>query len=250
MLAHDLGMVEIEKDFEDCNFKSSYGMLHYVHHGGPGPKVVFIHGFAGTIRSWTRLVRFLPEEFDIYIIDLLGNGGSEAPDADYSLKVHYQTVKELVSHLGLKRYCIFGHSYGGWIAAYYAMQDGAESIVLEDSAGLAEFARERHEENPNYREEMVKRALSINPRENVLRNMVNADNSDALLTPSGLSTIESRTLLIWGSEDAIVKLKYARVFLGAIRGSRLEVLYGEKHTPHYTNPEAVARLLIGFLEKE
>ncbi|EQD50962.1 alpha/beta hydrolase fold protein, partial [mine drainage metagenome] len=102
-------------------------------------------------------------------------------------------------------------------------------------------------ENPNYREEMVKRAVQINPNETVLRKMLSADNEDAYLTPSNLGRINAKTLIIWGRNDTTVRLEYSRVFNRSIRKSKLIVLELDKHTPHYSNPEAVSKLLIDFI---
>ncbi len=239
--------MDIKTDFEDGHFASEYGKLHYVHHGGSGPAIVFLHGFAGSLKSWTRLMHYLPSDLDVYAVDLLGHGESDAPDADYSLKMHYETIRELVEDRKLESPYLFGHSYGGWIAMHYALEEKAGGLILEDSVGLAEFAYERNAQDPGYREEVVKKALRLNPREGVLKKMIYADNTDVLLTPGILGGIEARTLIIWGGEDSTVDIKYAKEFNRSIRGSRLVVLDGERHTPHYTNPEAVAKALIDFL---
>ena len=239
--------MDLDKDFESLYFNSKYGKAHYARHKGSGPTIIFIHGFAGSIKSWTRLMQHLPQEFNIYLIDLLGHGESETPDVDYSLDMHYEVVLGLAESEGLKNYYVFGHSYGGWIAARWAIDETLCGIILEDAAGLKEFAEDRYAENPNFEEEMVQRAVQLNPREMVLRRMLEADNDDAYLTPSNLGRIESRTLIIWGGNDTTVKLEYSRVFNRAIPGSRLVVLESEKHTPHYSNPEAVAELLIDFV---
>ena len=126
--------MELEGDFESRHFNSEYGKLHYAHHKGAGPTIIFLHGFAGSIKSWFRLMQHLPQELNIYLIDLLGHGESEAPDVDYSLEMHYETIIGLVGSENIKDYYLFGHSYGGWIAARYAMEEKLSGIVLEDSA--------------------------------------------------------------------------------------------------------------------
>ncbi len=239
--------MDLVNDFETEYFDSKYGRLHYVHHKGNGPTIIFVHGFAGSIRSWTRLMKCVPENLDIYLLDLLGHGESEAPDAEYSFGMHYETVVGFVAGLGLKDYYMFGHSYGGWIAARYAMEETLAGIILEDAAGLKEFAEERYARNPDYREDMIRKAAQINPHETVLRRMLEADNEDFYLTPSGLARIDSRTLIIWGGNDTTVDIKYSRIFRKAIPNSRLVVLEPERHTPHYSNPEAVSKLLMDFV---
>lgn len=242
--------MDIEKDFGDEYFKSRYGKLHYKKHAGGGTPVVFLHGLAGSVRTWTRLMKFVPAGIDAYLIDLLGHGDSDAPDIEYAFKVHYDAVSSLIDDLDLQGYFVFGHSYGGWIAAYTAMQNDIGGVILEDSAGLKEFYDERLAANPEYVEDMIQRARSLNPHENVLRSMLESDNSDDFLTRSNLAGIDSRALIIWGEKDTTVGLKYAQDFRRYIKNSRLEILKGGRHTPHYTNPEAVARLVSGFVSAD
>ena len=239
--------VDAEKDLESRAFASKYGRIHYLFHKGTGPTIILLHGFAGSWKSWTRLVQHLPKEFSLYILDLLGHGDSEAPEADYSLRMHYEILKELIDREKIGAPYLMGHSYGGWLAAYYAIREDVGGIILEDSAGLQEFVNDRRDENPNYREDLVSEGLVFNTREGVLRRMIGVDNTDALLTPSNLGTIESGALIIWGGNDATVKVKYAKIFHKAISGSKLFVLENEGHTPHYTNPQAVADLVVGFV---
>ena len=240
--------MDLQKDFKDEYFGSKYGKLHYAKHRASGPSIIFLHGFAGSMMSWSRLIQHLPERLNIYLIDLLGHGKSEAPDVDYSLNMHYETVIGLAQSEDLKDYYVFGHSYGGWIAAHCAIEARIQGIILEDPAGLKEFVEDRYTENPRYRDELVRNGVQINPRETVLRKMLEADNENEYLTPSNLARIESKTLIIWGGRDTTIKTRYSKVFNKAIRGSQLVVLESEKHTPHYSNPEAVAKLLMDFVK--
>ena len=241
--------MDINEDFAARDFRSRHGMLHYSHHGGEGPTVVFIHGFAGSIKTWTRLMQHVQPDLNVYLVDLLGHGGSEAPDIDYTVNAQYEALSDLIDGVISGKYSLFGHSYGGWIAAYYAAEKGGvDRLVLEDSSGLREFHEERLRSSPEAVERLIENALELNPRENVLRSIMESEGvGDAYLTRSRLAMIEAKTMILWGSEDVTVDVKYAKQFRDGIRGSRLEVLEGARHTPHYTSPEAVARLVDGFV---
>ena len=239
--------MDIEKDFEEGCFVSRYGKMHYKRHAGSGPAVVFIHGLAGSVHTWTRLMRHMKEDMDVCLIDLLGHGDSEVPDIDYTLRTHYETVNGLIENLNLGGYSVFGHSYGGWLAAYIAIQNRIDGMILEDASGLKDFYKERFGLNPDYKEEIIRKARKLNPHEKVLRSMFDADNSEEFLTSTNLETIDSKALIIWGENDATIDQRYAYDFKRYIKNSRLEIIKGERHTPHYTNPEAVARLILKFL---
>lgn len=249
ILSQHQDIVDIEKDFESGYFASKYGKMHYKHHKGSGARILFLHGFAGSVKSWSRLMQHIDGDLDIYLLDLLGHGDSEVPEADYSFSMHYDSVLQFVDGNIDGEFYAFGHSYGGWIAARCAMDRNILGLILEDSAGLREFMEDRYMANPNYREELVSKAVQINPRKDVLEAMVNADNKDEYLTRENLAEIKARTLIIWGGKDVTVKPMYSKIFKDCIQGSNLVVLESEKHTPHYSNPEAVARLLDGFILK-
>lgn len=239
--------MDIENDFEDSYFSTKYGNMHYKHHKGSAQTIIFLHGFAASVKSWTRLVNYLPSSLDIYLIDLLGHGQSDAPDIDYTLHMHYEALLKFIRNNIDAAPFLFGHSYGGWLAAYYSSINTVKGLILEDSAGLREFIDERHQSNPEYREAMIKDALALNPREHVLRSMLHADNSKTQLDSKALAKIDCKCLIIWGSEDATVGLKYSDQFNKEIKGSSLQIIVGAKHTPHYSRPEEVARILINFI---
>ena len=140
-----------------------------------------------------------------------------------------------------------GHSYGGWLAAYYALENKVAGIILEDPAGLKEFIEDRTAENPQYIDRMIKNAVQINPNEDVLRKMLTADNSESVLTQQVLEEIDARTLIIWGADDRTVNIRYSKIFSKYMPNSRLVVIKGERHTPHYTNPGSVAEVMLDFV---
>jgi pimeloyl-ACP methyl ester carboxylesterase len=242
--------MEFEQDFVDGYISTRHGRLHYASHEGNGPSIIFLHGFAGSIRTWSRLMHHLPEDFNVYLVDLLGHGLSDAPKIDYTVGVQYDSLSDMVDSIVPRKPVLFGHSYGGWIAAYYASERaGVSGLILEDSSGIEEFHEERIKSNPEFREQMIKRALELNPREDVLRSILESEDAEEYLTRSRLGMIEAKALVLWGAADTTVNPKYAQWFKTYIKGSRLEVLKDEKHTPHYTNPAAIAKLVTDFARK-
>jgi len=64
------------------------------------------------------------------------------------------------------------------------------------------------------------------------------------LEPKG---VKAPSLLIWGSDDAVIPLSQGRRLLSDIEGARLEIIEGAGHCPHETRAEEVNALLLGFL---
>ena len=157
--------MDYEKDFLDMYGNTSLGNIHYRHHGGAGEKIIFLHGFGMDTRVWSRLVEYLPDELDITLVDLLGYGLSDAPDVDYTVSTQFQILKEFIALKNNQKGYIFGHSYGGWIAAYYAAQPNTcKGIILEDAAGLKSYFDSITDMSmaEDYKEMQIKNAMRLN----------------------------------------------------------------------------------------
>jgi pimeloyl-ACP methyl ester carboxylesterase len=242
--------MDYESDFEDGFVETSLGALHFMHHPGTKSKIIFLHGFSGYTKVWKRLVGFLPNNFDVFLIDLLGHGKSDAPTIDYSIESHFTTIKEFVSLQKCEKSYLFGHSYGGWIAAYYAAQHcKCSGIILEDSAGLKEnFDTIIQGGVENYKDTMLKYGMSVvGNKEYVLKSIIDSNLKEGQLTKEMLSKVETRTKIIWGSEDKMVDKKYADLFQKYIKGSTLDFVNGAGHDPHSSNPKEVSDIITNFI---
>jgi pimeloyl-ACP methyl ester carboxylesterase len=62
-----------------------------------------------------------------------------------------------------------------------------------------------------------------------------------------LHRVQAPTLLVWGKEDRIVPPVYAEEFARRIAGARVALVDHAGHAPHLEQPEAVGRLVRGFL---
>ena len=241
--------MDYENDFEDYSLKTKYGRIHYKHHAGQLKTIIMVHGLASSTRTWSRLVHFLPGGLNLYLVDLLGHGESDAPETKYTVHMQVDILQSLIEDQKLKDVCLLGHSYGGWIAAVYAKDHAASSIVLEDSAGLEEFYNEVKgtETREKYKEEVLEKAVALGGRKHVVEAILDDEFRKGQLEEKDLKEIKVPTLIIWGAQDSVIEVKYARVFQREISGSRLSIIEGARHTPHYSNPEKVSETFLDFI---
>jgi pimeloyl-ACP methyl ester carboxylesterase len=243
--------MDYNKDFEDGFEYTSMGALHFMHHPGTGKKLIFLHGMGANTRAWVKLVQYLPDNLDIFLIDLLGHGESDAPtDIEYTVSNQFQALREFIALQNNGDSFIFGHSYGAWVAAYYASQPcGCKGIILEDAAGLKEnFDQITANGAEDFKEKMLKQLLATNGNKDyVFKNLLDSNFKEDQLTQEILSSIKIPTKLIWGSNDTSVDVAYAKIFNERIKGSTLEVIDGAGHDPHYTNPEDVSKIILEFI---
>jgi pimeloyl-ACP methyl ester carboxylesterase len=96
--------------------------LHYVRDGGPGEKVVLLHGFPQTWSEWIKIMPALSADYDVIAVDLRGVGKSDKPKDGYDKKTSAQDIKRLLDELGIRKANIVGHDIGGMIAYAFAAQ--------------------------------------------------------------------------------------------------------------------------------
>ena len=241
----------LENYFEDFYYKGTNFTLHYKFRAGAGKRsIIFLHGLGSDLSSWERLAAQMPEDADIYLVDLLGHGASSGVSKGYSASLQASAIIEFISVGAIASPSLVGHSYGGWIAALIASSwQGLASLVLIDSAGL----RERFEEavKTNTREKiraMLLRSATASGRNNpdYMELIIGSMDRD-LLDADSLSRIRVPTLILWGAEDPLLLPKYGQRFKELIAGSRLRIIDGAGHSPIYTHPNETAGEIASFI---
>ena len=242
--------MDFDSDFEDGYAHTSYGSIYFKRHWNDGPSLVMLHGLGADVNTWRRVVQFMPESIDLYLVDLLGHGRSDKPRIDYTIRTQVDALNELAGIVGVHNFFLLGHSYGGWIAAYYAMENAVRGLILEDAAGLKEYFDyiRNNFDLDAYKRSMAREVLKMNGNEeHVVSSILDVDFGPEQLTKEGLSSISSPTVVMWGAEDSVVPVEYGRLLNRYITGSRLIVVDGAGHEPHYTIPEEAARKILDFI---
>ncbi|HUC38878.1 MAG TPA: alpha/beta hydrolase [Candidatus Acidoferrum sp.] len=237
--------------FEDGYAQTSLGPIHFRHHSGKRDKLIFLHGLGASTLSWKRLMEFIPDDIDVYLVDLLGHGESDAPELDYSVSLQFQALREFISLQNNGDSYIFGHSYGAWVAAYYASQPcSCRGIILEDCAGVKEMFDEMKANGTmdEHAEQLFKEAMKSKNNEQVIRSSINSGIREDQLDTEILSDIGRRTLIIWGANDAMSPVKYSNVLQSKIKGSQLDIVEGAGHVPHFEKPGEVSKILLKFMK--
>lgn len=244
--------MDYEKDFEEGRIKTSLGSLYYRHHKGGGERLVLLHGFGASTRSFARLVGFLDEKLDVYLVDLLGHGKSDAPEITYTVKAQADALWEMFEAISVSDFFLFGNSYGGWIAAYYATQYPVKGLILEDAAGLKEsFDRIVADGKvQEYKDRLMKSAMMMEGNhETVLRSILDSEFREFELTKERFGDITEPTLILWGEKDQTLPPEIGRLMSERIRNSVFYIIGGGGHTLHYTNPKEVAGQIEAFVDR-
>lgn len=105
--------------------------MHYLDEG-EGPVIVMLHGNPTWSFYYRNLVRELRTRFRVIVPDHMGCGFSDKPaNYDYRLSTHAANFARLMQHLGIERFQLAVHDWGGPIGlSYAAFHPGAVERML------------------------------------------------------------------------------------------------------------------------
>jgi pimeloyl-ACP methyl ester carboxylesterase len=245
--------------------------IHYVT-GGEGPPLILIHGSGSEAsRSWREDMRLLSLQYKVYAPDLPGFGRSQSSRKPKSLAIFTRFIDDFSRALGLEKFYLVGHSFGGGIVLNYALEfpEKVEKLVVANGICLGKeialrirllsvpfvfkilrlfslaflkalawsfgiFSYEFISRFPHTKIDMAAIVTSFRGQSNVL-----LDKLSTLLVP---------TLLVWGARDKIVPVKHAYEAAKVIPDCRLHVFQTSGHSVHKDKANDFCRLLTQFLE--
>jgi len=126
--------------FEDLPVEhlSIHGHQVSYRRAGEGPVLLFLHGIAGSSRTWVPTMQLLRRDYTTLAPDFLGHGESAKPVGDYSLGNQASGIRDFLQLLGIGRVTVVGQSFGGGVAMQFAYQypEFCERLVLVSAGGL------------------------------------------------------------------------------------------------------------------
>lgn len=117
-------------------FTTSDGVQLYLNVVGAGIPCVFVHGGPGSSSYYLEAMKSAPileQKIKMIYFDQRGCGRSKSPaNGDFSLARMEKDLDEIRIYLGIKKWNVMGHSFGGIISANYAndYQKNVSSLLL------------------------------------------------------------------------------------------------------------------------
>lgn len=106
----------------------------YYEEAGAGEVLVFVHEYAGDLRSWEPQIRFFSRRYRCVAFNARGFPPSDVPGDQnmYSQKHACDDVLAIVDHLGIESAHIVGLSMGGFATLHYGLEypQRARSLVV------------------------------------------------------------------------------------------------------------------------
>jgi 3-oxoadipate enol-lactonase len=243
---------------------------------GEGPPLLLVQGLGYGGRGWGPARELLAEDFLVVSYDPRGFGASDVPPGPYTTAQLAADAAAVLEAAGLERAHVVGASLGGMAAQELALARPrlVERLVLACTTpgGLRAFPM------PERTVRLMLEAPTLPPAAALLAYVENAlgdGGPDELVQrivsyrtanppdPAGwqaqamagathdahgrLGAISAPTLVVHGTEDAVVDARNAGLLAAAIPGARTELLAGCGHLFFWEQPERFAALVREFL---
>lgn len=232
--------------------------------GGTGSPLVVIHHSTGN-PGWIPLYEKLAESFDVIVPDQPGWGGSERPEWAREARDLAILNLQALDKTDTKDVTVVGLGFGGFIAAEMATMNTSriKNLVLVGAAGIQPDEGEILDQMIIDYEDYIKAGFSSDAaysevygeeaspefkqlwdfsREMTARVSWKPYMFNRRL-PSLLAEVNTPTLLIWGSEDAVVPPIVGKQYAAALPNARLELVQGAGHLVEMEQPDTVASLI-------
>lgn len=238
---------------------------------GEGKPLLILHGWGGTSDSWLKIMRiFGSQGYRIICPDLPGFGRSKTPPEAWSVSDYVNWLLGFIDVLGIEKFSLVAHSFGGRVAIKFAANypEKLDKLILCDTAGVKTkpnlkttillfftelgntifsfmFLRMFKDGVRNLYHLFLRNKDYVKAKGSMKETFKKVLEEDLL---SYLSKIKTKTLIVWGSRDRMVPLKYAYVFRDNIQNSQLEILQKIGHSPHLEVPEKLSQIIKKFLQ--
>ena len=242
------------------------------------PVVVLSHSLASSLIMWDPQMDSLTSRFKVLRYDTRGHGGTDAPEAPYTLDLLAEDVISLMDALEIQEAHFVGLSMGGMIGQALALKHPARfgSFVLCDTAAIMpaetqplweeRIARVRKNGMQALADETLDRwftsdFLSLNaPMVKRMRRQLLSTPpegyvgcAEAIRTLNYLDRLEDinkPVLILVGEKDQGTPVEAAGAIQERIQGSHLEIIPSAAHLSNIEQTDIFNTALIKFLSRQ
>lgn len=247
---------------------------------GEGFPILIMHGLLGSLDNWQSVAKSLAEENMVITIDLRNHGRSmHSPVFNYQAMV--DDVFAFLEEQHIFRTHVLGHSMGGKVAMYFALQnaDFVEKLIVADIAPIQYIAH--HEDvfkglsavplpSIQSRQEAETILAAYLKEESVIQFLMKGlyrkdDNqfswrfnlNDIIINYENILSFESKdgaifegqTLFIRGEKSNYIQDKDRSQMLKMFPNMQLETILGAGHWLHAEKPKEFIDLVKEFLKE-
>ncbi|MBC5800933.1 MAG: alpha/beta hydrolase [Candidatus Eremiobacteraeota bacterium] len=222
---------------------------------GSRPAIVFVHGLVVASDAIVPTAERLAPWFDVYAPDLPGFGRSAATET-LSIAQLARAVQGCIESLKLERVTVVGHSFGCQVVAHFMRDRPARvAAVVLQAPSVDAAARTLHQQIRRIRVNSAREratALEAISRRDYRRagfarcwGTLRQSLEDAI--EDNVATIDAPALVVCGGRDPVVPARWARRLVDLLPQGELLVIPDATHSVPFTQPEAFAAAISGFI---
>ena len=245
--------------------------LHYsdTGKGADAPVLVLMHGWGCDHTTVRSIAADLEPRMRVLNLDLPGHGLSDEPREIWGVEQYTAFVEKFIERMGLKRFSLAGHSFGGRIAILMgSRREDIDKIMLVDAAGIKPRRSLKYYFKV-YSYKTMKRMLPLLFGKQRGEKMLDAyrgkigssDYRNSTPTMRGIMSrcvnedrrhcmpkIKAPTLLVWGTADTATPLSDAKTMERLIPDAGLVAFDGCGHYSFLDNPYGFRAVAQKFFE--
>lgn len=238
---------------------------------GEGPALFILPGWLSFSEKWKEIQEGLAQQgYSVVVPDLPGFGESSAPQSVWGVEEYAEFLWEFANKLGIEKFFLAGHSFGGQVAIQFAAlyPEKLHGLILLAAAGVRRNLGPK-ERVLRFFAKPLNAALSLIPSEQlqdairgVLYRLVG--KGDYAKTKGIMKKVMAkvirqdltmlfpriipRTLIIWGDQDKTTPLEDGLLMKEHIPDSSLKILPGIGHRIRHEAPEKLSETILTFLK--
>lgn len=238
------------------------------------PKIsplLLLHGLGGSLDRWSEAIPFLSKYYRLLVPDIIGFGYSDKPHAEYNMDFFIKFIQRFLQIMDIDNLHIIGSSFGGLLALEYTIRfpKDINKLVLISPAGMMnhitpalnqyisaalyptfynvatayyEMVYDPRMITEDSIQDFIKRMNLSNSKFAFMSTLISLKNHPQLTDRLNINT---PTLIIWGRNDKLMPLRYAKKF--QIPNSKLVIFDQCGHYPHVEKAEKFNRTVSRFL---
>lgn len=222
---------------------------------GKGDPTLLVHGWGGTSKSLQPLAQLISSKYKTITLDLPGFGLSSDPDPDWGVEDYAKFLIDFICELRLRPVIFFGHSFGGALAIFIAVNypNYIKKLILcgasykRSSLSSTKVSRLLSWLPPTIKKIIYKvffphsDLYKVPGLEANFRKIVTQD-----LTPA-LKSIVTPTLILWGEKDKETPVSHAHELEKKIKNSQLKIFPNIGHNLPIIYPQKIYEEMDKFL---
>lgn len=221
-------------------------------------KIIILPGWSYDTSRWGILIEML-EKRGFEVVKLRIPGLEEKIDKAWDIDDYIKWLDEKMKDE--KNIILIGHSNGGRIALSYVLKNPEKisHLILIGSAGFIKkdiksiikrnvfkkVAKIGKQILPTFTSKYLYKIAGerdyYNADLNLKKTMQNLISIDLR---EKVGKIKIPTTIIWGANDKVTPIKFAKILESNIINSKLFIISDARHSPQYTNPKEVAEIII------